>query len=73
MERIPAEARAEPLQGTRWRVPFAQVSGGFYTGCVAVRPGIRSRPRAVAQFGRAPVSKTGGWGFKSLRPCKGEA
>jgi preprotein translocase subunit SecE len=26
--------------------------------------------RAVAQFGRAPVSKTGGWGFKSLRPCK---
>ena len=26
-------------------------------------------PRAVAQFGRAPVSKTGGWGFKSLLPC----
>ncbi len=25
--------------------------------------------RAVAQFGRAPVSKTGGWGFKSLLPC----
>src|SRR5207245_10273305 len=28
------------------------------------------RPRrAVAQFGRAPVSKTGGWGFESLLPC----
>ena len=26
-------------------------------------------PRAVAQFGRAPVSKTGGWGFESLLPC----
>jgi hypothetical protein len=25
--------------------------------------------RAVAQFGRAPVSKTGGWGFESLLPC----
>ncbi len=34
----------------------------------------RTRPadhlqRAVAQFGRAPVSKTGGWGFESLLPC----
>src|ERR671919_2675913 len=28
--------------------------------------------RAVAQFGRAPVSKTGGWGFESLRPCPEE-
>src|SRR5215211_5904104 len=26
--------------------------------------------RGVAQPGRAPVSKTGGWGFESLRPCK---
>ena len=25
--------------------------------------------RAVAQIGRAPVSKTGGWGFESLLPC----
>ena len=25
--------------------------------------------RSVAQFGRAPVSKTGGWGFDSLRAC----
>src|SRR5436189_4918674 len=23
-----------------------------------------------SSIGRAPVSKTGGWGFKSLRPCK---
>ena len=29
----------------------------------------RAVQRAVAQFGRAPVSKTGGWGFESLLPC----
>ena len=27
-------------------------------------------PRAVAQLGRAPVSKTGGRGFESLPPCE---
>ena len=27
------------------------------------------KSRSVAQFGRAPVSKTGGWGFDSLRAC----
>ncbi len=26
--------------------------------------------RGVARIGRAPVSKTGGWGFESLRPCQ---
>ena len=26
--------------------------------------------RGVAQSARAPVSKTGGWGFESLRPCQ---
>ena len=36
----------------------------------AVRPD-RAR-RAVAQFGRAPVSKTGGWGFESLLPCSND-
>src|SRR5918996_3814928 len=39
---------------------------------LAERSPIRALPqRAVAQFGRAPVSKTGGWGFESLRPCRG--
>ncbi len=28
--------------------------------------------RPVAQFGRAPVSKTGGWGFESLLACQPE-
>jgi hypothetical protein len=29
----------------------------------------KSTRRAVAQLARVPVSKTGGWGFKSLLPC----
>ena len=37
------------------------------------RPGWPRCRRRVAQLGRAPVSKTGGWGFKSLRACKGKA
>ncbi len=35
----------------------------------ALAAGGKKPPRAVAQFGRAPVSKTGGWGFESLLPC----
>jgi hypothetical protein len=44
-------------------------------GCVRAAWGRTGRaarlgkPRAVAQFGRAPVSKTGGRGFESLPPC----
>ena len=26
--------------------------------------------RSVAQLARAPVSKTGGWGFESLHSCQ---
>jgi hypothetical protein len=34
------------------------------------RPRLQSvQPRGVAQFGRAPVSKTGGCRFESCRPC----
>ena len=52
---------------------FAGPQGRPYTE-VSERPATTlggPEPRGVAQFGRAPVSKTGGWGFKSLRPCKG--
>jgi hypothetical protein len=31
---------------------------------------IRRPNRAVAPIGRAPVSKTGCWGFESLQPCQ---
>ena len=31
---------------------------------------LNNARRAVAQLARVPVSKTGGWGFKSLLPCK---
>ncbi len=33
------------------------------------RASTRCDSRPVAQFGRAPVSKTGGWGFESLLAC----
>jgi hypothetical protein len=37
------------------------------------RPGVNWRDRrAVAQFGRALVSKTSGRGFESLPPCQGK-
>ena len=42
----------------------AAVDGG-----TALRHG-RIHHRAVAQLARVPVSKTGGWGFESLLPCK---
>ena len=78
-------AKRRSASGARTRTPsaktvscwtagalFAGLEGHTYTGCSDVPnvPG-RPEPRGVAQLGRAPVSKTGGWGFKSLRPCKG--
>src|SRR5438094_8651731 len=29
----------------------------------------RPAPEGRSSIGRVPVSKTGGWGFESLRPC----
>src|SRR4051812_15385046 len=31
--------------------------------------GYNPRAQGRSSIGRAPVSKTGGWGFESLRPC----
>src|SRR4029079_9238615 len=74
----PAQHRARP-----WRTHVSDVgkwcgvgrSFGSPSRAILSRPGARTlgdRPRRrVAQLGRAPVSKTGGWGFKSLRACKG--
>ena len=31
---------------------------------------IAAARRSVAQLARAPVSKTGGWGFESLHSCQ---
>jgi hypothetical protein len=36
----------------------------------AARPPARAGRRSVAQLARAPVSKTGGWGFESLHSCQ---
>ena len=35
----------------------------------SIPPLAMKHDRSVAQLGRAPVSKTGGWGFESLRAC----
>ncbi len=51
-------------------------AAGFTLGCRAPNASSRSaapcgaRPRSVAQLVRAPVSKTGGWGFESLHSCQ---
>src|SRR5262249_38824929 len=36
---------------------------------VPERQGYNPRAQGRSSTGRAPVSKTGGWGFESLRPC----
>ena len=52
--------------GSLLRRTFAKKARTECQPCIA-----RDAPtlRAVAQFGRAPVSKTGGCGFESLLPC----
>ena len=62
----PAPRPARPSIGRARQTKWAQL--------VLSSPPEGPRPadhlqRAVAQFGRAPVSKTGGWGFESLLPC----
>src|SRR3954453_4015925 len=46
----------------------------FYPACAEAAPGVSPgcgrRCRGVAQLVRAPVSKTGGWGFETLHPCQ---
>ena len=40
-------------------------------GLLCCRPrACDTAPRSVAQLARAPVSKTGGWGFESLHSCQ---
>ena len=52
---------------------------GLRVGCWSVRvlafpdackPAARSLSKANSSIGRAPVSKTGGWGFDSLLACQ---
>src|SRR6476619_5802872 len=45
---------------------------GLYLGARGPDRGAPA-PKARSSTGRAPVSKTGGWGFESLRACKGSS
>ena len=56
------------------RVPCG-IRSGRLVSCRRIRPptptlGRRSGTQGSGSIGRAPVSKTGGWGFESLLPCK---
>lgn len=62
-----------------WRVPrrAGVVLAPGVRRALTLRPGrrfyaasARPRRRGVAQLARAPVSKTGGWGFETLHPCQ---
>src|SRR5262249_20127119 len=59
---VPRRSFAEVLRTTLyWALRASPISSRW----------MRNQRRRVAQLGRAPVSKTGGWGFESLRACKG--
>jgi hypothetical protein len=62
---LEALERVTPGNGWQAREPRkSHLTSGFTLGSL-----VEVEPRAVAQFGRAPVSKTGGRGFESLPPC----
>ena len=46
---------------------------GYTEAPEAPTSGRPAPTEARSSTGRAPVSKTGGWGFESLRACKGAA
>ena len=47
------------------------VGGSIPPLAMTVKEVPRVRLKVRSSTGRAPVSKTGGWGFKSLRACLG--
>ena len=67
--RFPSPA---PLRG--WNAAIATLANGPSIMHIHAAAGRRVRRdrfrRSVAQLARAPVSKTGGWGFESLHSCQ---
>ena len=58
-----APAAASPADGGRLRAAV----GGWTADATLVSRVVP--PKGSSSIGRAPVSKTGGWGFESLLPC----
>ena len=53
-----------------WDLPVCFRTGGFAT-CFGMPPAMGTGPpEGTSSTGRASVSKTEGWGFKSLVPCE---
>ncbi len=55
------------LDSKAWPPFFAPPAVLADTGPASWRSAMAER--GVAQLARAPVSKTGGWGFETLHPC----
>src|SRR5258708_7453297 len=49
---------------------FAAITRQMTHAAHPIRLPLKSLKRSVAQLVRAPVSKTGGWGFESLHSCQ---
>ena len=66
----PASPRSWPTEPPSWS---SRPDGSYRRTCIAApvhAPLARAARRSVAQLARAPVSKTGGWGFESLHSCQ---
>ena len=59
--------RRKPTLDIYGRAPFLR---GLRRTLRRACPGRTRFCRGVAQLARAPVSKTGGWGFETLHPCQ---
>jgi hypothetical protein len=67
-----AQPQARTLRGQRGRRGLAEGLGrppDILTRFRRSASGHRHRTEGSSSTGRAPVSKTGGWGFESLLPC----
>jgi hypothetical protein len=61
-----ADGKPPPTLAIRLSVGHIPFAAGLGSAAGAFR-------RSVAQLARAPVSKTGGWGFESLHSCQPKA
>ena len=65
---LAADARAPATDLSQRPLRGRRLGAGLGTAAILAVP-ARPRPEGSSSIGRAPVSKTGGWGFESLLPC----
>jgi hypothetical protein len=69
---VPSRGRC-PLSSHRPPTPGLQRGAASGMNLAAADPAGSSRPQECSSMARAPVSKTGGWGFESLHSCQRSA